>query len=298
MFIRPKPPPPFIPNFEQLEISRRTKDDAIEQRLRPSRPPLPTHLPPADELKVKTILSQRGVVSKFAKEQVTDQDISRLKPCQWLNDEIINFYGALILSRAEECKENPGANGKAGKEKSKPLNAHYFSTFFWSKLTKEGYDKGRLAKWTKKVGRAELCISLLDGSCGYRLIYSQKMSFLSLWIIAMLIGRQLPSIFGKNVLNHTIVWVWLKKWCSRWKLTCHSLCWWCLNRPCRVCVHILMLNTGTKRKSLLISPVGKIGHQMYGFTPCSEHSHSDFFQKRKHRSRRMVMIAECSLANF
>lgn len=86
------------------------------------------------------------MVAKFAKEQVNHQDVSRLRPNQWLNDEIINFYGAMIMGRSDDCKENAaqGVNGK------KLLNVHYFSTFFWLKL-KEGYDKSRLAKWTKKV---------------------------------------------------------------------------------------------------------------------------------------------------
>lgn len=93
-------------------------------------------------------MNTRGVISKHAREQVSDTDISRLRPNQWLNDEIINFYGAMILTRAEGSKENPAVNGVAS---GKPLNAHYFSTFFWSKLKGEGYEKARLAKWTKKV---------------------------------------------------------------------------------------------------------------------------------------------------
>lgn len=145
----PKPPKPFIPNFDQLQLSARAKDEEIEQRLRPKPKPLPSSLPPEDEEKVNIILRQRGVVSKHAREQVTDQDLSRLKPCQWLNDEIINFYGSMILARSEASKENPAMNGVVP-GKGKPLNAHYFSTFFWSKLKGEGYDKARLAKWTKK----------------------------------------------------------------------------------------------------------------------------------------------------
>jgi sentrin-specific protease 1 len=94
------------------------------------------------------------VVSKHAREQVLDRDISRLGPSQWLNDEIINFYGALILGRSEESKENPVPKSITNGHKSdgpKALNVHYFSTFFWSKLLADGYEKGRLAKWTKKV---------------------------------------------------------------------------------------------------------------------------------------------------
>ena len=73
-----------------------------------------------------------------------------MRPGQWLNDEVINFYGSMILARAEASKENPAVNG-VNPRKRKPLDAHYFSTFFWSKLKGEGYEKARLAKWTKKV---------------------------------------------------------------------------------------------------------------------------------------------------
>lgn len=149
---RPKPPQPFIPKFDQLRISARAKDAEIEQRLRPKPKPLPTSLPSEDETIVDVILRQRGVVSKHGREQVTDQDLRRLGPLQWVNDEIINFYGSMILARAEASKENPAPNGVTP-GKGKPLNAHYFSTFFWSKLKGEGYEKARLAKWTKKVGR-------------------------------------------------------------------------------------------------------------------------------------------------
>jgi sentrin-specific protease 1 len=149
-FVSPKPPRPFFPTLEQLQISRRTKDEDIEKRIRPPVRPLPSKLPPEDEKKVDEVIRTRGFTSKFAREQVSQSDLTRLLPGQWLNDEIINFYGAMLLGRSENCKENPVAvKGKKGR--NAPLNIHYFSSFFWAKLAKEGYDKGRLAKWTKKV---------------------------------------------------------------------------------------------------------------------------------------------------
>jgi sentrin-specific protease 1 len=195
---RPKPPQPFIPKFDQLRISARAKDAEIEQRLRPKPKPLPTSLPPEDEDKVDMILRQRGVVSKHGREQVTDQDLMRLRPVQWLNDEIINFYGSMILARAEASKENPAPNGVAP-GKGKPLNAHYFSTFFWSKLKGEGYEKARLAKWTKKVGR---CSGFgFHHSLRYPLsssIYSQRTLCLFRSTIIMPIGPLPSSTFGVN----------------------------------------------------------------------------------------------------
>ncbi|KAJ7630731.1 cysteine proteinase [Roridomyces roridus] len=141
----PKPLRPLTPSINQLQFRYRTKDDELERRLR--RPPLPSALPPKEEEEVSALFKKRGVISKYAREQVSDQDIQRLKPLTWLNDEVVNFYGALILGRSDACKENPSGNAKA----KKPLDVHYFSTFFWTKLEKDGYEKGRLAKWTKKI---------------------------------------------------------------------------------------------------------------------------------------------------
>ncbi|EKM52098.1 uncharacterized protein PHACADRAFT_101438, partial [Phanerochaete carnosa HHB-10118-sp] len=98
-------------------------------------------LPPEDEVKVAEIFQRRGIISKGVREQVSDKDLRRLHPGQWLNDEIINFYGEMIMCRAEESKENRGEG---------LLNVHYFSTFFWTKL-KEGYEESRLARWTKQI---------------------------------------------------------------------------------------------------------------------------------------------------
>ncbi|KAJ3551215.1 hypothetical protein NM688_g4829 [Phlebia brevispora] len=58
----------------------------------------------------------------------------------------------MILSRADASKENKGKGVVKSAEgaRKKPLDAHYFSTFFWTKLKEAGYEKGRLGKWTKK----------------------------------------------------------------------------------------------------------------------------------------------------
>ncbi|KAF7794126.1 hypothetical protein EIP86_005256 [Pleurotus ostreatoroseus] len=149
----PKPPPPFSPRLDLLRQAARLKDEEIEQRLRPKPLPLPDELPPEAEAEVDALMRRRGVIAKCVREQVSDKDLVRLRPGQWLNDEIINFYGQLIMSRSEAArgdKENKGKEvvGKGGRKA--PLNAHYFSTFFWTKLKDAGYEKGRLSKWTKK----------------------------------------------------------------------------------------------------------------------------------------------------
>ncbi|ORZ11035.1 hypothetical protein BCR41DRAFT_357393 [Lobosporangium transversale] len=61
-------------------------------------------------------------------------DIQTLRPGQWLNDEVINFYGNLIMARSKESTELP--------------KVHVFSTFFYKTLSENGYEKVR--RWTKK----------------------------------------------------------------------------------------------------------------------------------------------------
>ncbi|KZT74848.1 cysteine proteinase [Daedalea quercina L-15889] len=138
----PSPPKLDAPAFEKILTTQRALDAEIERRIRPK---LPTSLPPEDEARVDKLFSQKGVISKCNREQVTATDLSRLRPNQWLNDEIINFYGQMIMARAEASQQNAGSNGR-----KKPLNVHYFNTFFWSKLG-EGYKKSKLARWTKKI---------------------------------------------------------------------------------------------------------------------------------------------------
>lgn len=131
----------YTPSLSRLRATQEELSAQIDARIRPKRPSLPDSLPPEDEAEVDALFRKRGVISKCVREQVSDKDLSRLRPAQWLNDEIINFYGQMIMNRADEGKEN----------RDGVWDAHYFSTFFWTKLKNEGYEKGRLAKWTKKV---------------------------------------------------------------------------------------------------------------------------------------------------
>ena len=165
-------PQTFTPTLDQLRVVAKLKDAAIDKRLHPVFQ-TPTEMPAEEEAEVKRLLSNPGFASTIGREQVKSHDMVRLRPGQWLNDEIINFYGQLILTSSEGAK---GAKGP-----SKPLNAHYFNTFFWPKLTGDGYQKGRLGKWTKKVivcvcGNLTF-VSLTTRIC--RSISSRKTSFQS-----------------------------------------------------------------------------------------------------------------------
>ncbi|KAJ3032135.1 UNVERIFIED_CONTAM: SUMO1 sentrin specific peptidase 1 [Siphonaria sp. JEL0065] len=87
-----------------------------------------------------------NIVVQGFKVDLTRDDIRTLRPGTWLNDEVINFYGQLLMERAER---NPG--GQYPK-------IHFFNTFFYTTLSTHGY--ARIRRWTKKFDlfALDLCI--------------------------------------------------------------------------------------------------------------------------------------------
>ena len=67
---------------------------------------------------------------------ITDHDLATLAPKQWLNDEIINAVYATFPRKRPHL--------------------FVFSSFFHTKLRKEGYDSIR--RWTKKVNRPQIFV--------------------------------------------------------------------------------------------------------------------------------------------
>ncbi|KAF8528061.1 cysteine proteinase [Hysterangium stoloniferum] len=149
------PRPPVL-SFETLRISERERDREIDRRIREATR-LPTKLPPHIVQDIELMRAKCGVAATFGREAIKDIDMARLNPQgpdQWLNDEVINIYGAILLDRAEKYMANKKilVNGAAKKRKGKApefLNIHYFNTYLYPKVPK--YDVFRLNRWTKKV---------------------------------------------------------------------------------------------------------------------------------------------------
>ena len=96
----------------------------------------------------------RSHVSRCHIETVTSQDLARLQPQQWVNDEIINFYGAMIRDANAQSSNDPDTPNQP--------SLHYFSTFFYTKLQDSGYVGGLLKNWTKKVSIEAVAIRSRD----------------------------------------------------------------------------------------------------------------------------------------
>ena len=80
-------------------------------------------------------------------QEVPSKSLQRLRVGQWLNDDVINFYGTMIQQRSEA--------GIAEATKG-TWNVHFMNSFFYTKLSTQGYVKGSLRRWTKKVSDSEI----------------------------------------------------------------------------------------------------------------------------------------------
>jgi Ulp1 family protease len=99
---------------------------------------------------------------RFRRELVSEVrqgSLSRLKPAQWLDDEIVNYYGGLLAERAEKKLKGLGEDQGSGKK------IHVFNSFFYAKLDKDGYEKARLKRWTKRVSYSYSSCRLLICRC-------------------------------------------------------------------------------------------------------------------------------------
>lgn len=89
------------------------------------------------------LAASSGPLLKHEKSKVslTGNDLARLRPGCWLNDEIINLYMRLLQDRDTRVH----ANGKPDYHK-----CHFFNSFFLSKLYKDAgtYDYNSVRRWT------------------------------------------------------------------------------------------------------------------------------------------------------
>ncbi|XP_014005932.2 sentrin-specific protease 2 isoform X1 [Salmo salar] len=89
-------------------------------------------------VEVSRALSQRDpnlVLSSAFKLCITQRDLASLQEGSWLNDEVINFYLSLVMTRSSSAGQG--------------LKVYSFSTFFFPKLHGGGH--AAVKRWTKAV---------------------------------------------------------------------------------------------------------------------------------------------------
>jgi sentrin-specific protease 1 len=86
----------------------------------------------------EAILQAKGQVQAPAQCAVSRAKILCLRPGEWLNDEVVNFFMGLLQARADAA---------AG-----PLRCHFFTSQWYAKLTEAcTFQFARVKRWTKNV---------------------------------------------------------------------------------------------------------------------------------------------------
>lgn len=169
-------PPAKLLERERLKREERARLKKLRGVL--GRTALPDELTDEQEEAASLALRISGRVAEMTgdyRAAVDDKDVSKLRPRQWLNDEVINFYGNLVLKRADDAdrarteameaaKNAPnettstmsvgkGGKGKAVRPYDRSLDAfwrvHFFSSFFWPGLQGKGY--AGVKRWTRRT---------------------------------------------------------------------------------------------------------------------------------------------------
>lgn len=121
---------------EQLARSMKLCMAVLDEREEPEEPLLPK----LTDVMIREIKSalvpcpQDEVLAEGFGLRITRKDLHTLAGLNWLNDEVINFYMNLLISR--------GTSGKYPK-------VHAMNTFFYPKLLSGGHSS--LKRWTRKV---------------------------------------------------------------------------------------------------------------------------------------------------
>ena len=116
----------------------------------------------SDHRQINKALRDVNFKKRSKTQEIAHASLSRLQPGEWLDDEVINFYGALVQARSDG--EFPELQPDQGSSR----NVHYFNSFFYSKLSQQGYEASRLKRWTKKVGLSacsDAQAAATDGMC-------------------------------------------------------------------------------------------------------------------------------------
>jgi len=146
----------------QLESSRRrTKQDELlakaelERQARASASKLLRPLTPDEDQIVQTALYGKGypteVLASQGADSVQRESIQTLKPGQWLNDEVINYFLKNCLAKRDEklCAKQPGRK-----------RSHFFNSFFVQAMFDDKnnntalrgrYNYKNVRRWSKKV---------------------------------------------------------------------------------------------------------------------------------------------------
>ena len=109
----------------------------------------------------------RDLIMDHFNIEIFGEHVRRLRPRQWLVDELINFYFQLLQQRDKAILEKKGNND---------LSSHFFNSFFFVKLLgddQRSYNYAGVRRWTKRFDifqKKYVCIPVNLGNMHWTLI--------------------------------------------------------------------------------------------------------------------------------
>lgn len=138
------------PALERVDRELQEREREEEARQRASE--LMRDLTEEEQALVQRVLYEIGpgdeVLAQTGTDTIQRVSIQRLRPRQWLNDEVIHYFYVMLQIRDEQlCAEQPGRR-----------RSHFFKSFFMTKLLNIGhatmngkYEYKNVKRWSKKV---------------------------------------------------------------------------------------------------------------------------------------------------
>jgi len=157
---------PVLAKLKSLKIERQRKEELISEKIedltRRRRDWPAVHTSEAEAIIADT-LRARGMISSLPGAEVEGKDIVKLRAGEWLNDEVINFYGVMVRLRSEEAKKRRD-KGMPREGDEDLLDVWVFSSFFYAKLSEVGYSG--VKRWSKKFDVFKKDIIILPVNLG------------------------------------------------------------------------------------------------------------------------------------
>ncbi|BGP22120.1 sentrin-specific protease 1 [Rhodotorula toruloides] len=153
-----------LERYEQMQKELKELNEKAELELevvKQKKREFPKVLSAEHQARAKAIFANRAYDVSMKGGAAAHRDIIRLKDRTWLNDEIVNFYGAMINARSDEAdkreaKEGPKARGEGVHRLRK---AFCFNTHFWNMFGDQGFSK--VKRWTKRFDTFEKDIIII-----------------------------------------------------------------------------------------------------------------------------------------
>ncbi|KNZ50642.1 hypothetical protein VP01_431g16 [Puccinia sorghi] len=195
----PRPPEPALPTYEHLCARKKLLDDTFGKQLKtPKTRKWRKTLEPDKLAFVQKVLQQQGKISDLPGAYCEAHDIRKLRPRQWINDEIVTFYAVMINNRSTQFEKLPDSFPP----QERFLKAHCFSSFFMAKYDKDGYDGTDLLQ--KDVVIFPINISNAHWTCATINLRAERFEYFDS------MGNKNPSVLA-NLRDYIVNEAWAKK---------------------------------------------------------------------------------------